>query len=133
MERALVWCPGPRQLLRPKQALTWNSTTDFEGRASQEILDLTSLEPAVRRPPLADLRCARKWGFAFAADAGDVCEYRPDNVHPVVHVEAIHHWHGQQGHAPIGSVSRSAGKPGHGRAHQEVRKRPFIARGPDLP
>src|SRR2546425_1080425 len=69
---------------------------------------------------LAALRCADKCGVVLSTHAGDVFEHGADDVHPVIDVDEIHYRHDQQGHAPIGSVPRSAGQTGHGRARQEV-------------
>src|SRR2546430_1127320 len=85
------------------------------------------------RSALTALRCASKHGVALLAEVGKAIEHSAHDVHPVVDVNEIHHWHNQQRHAWTGSVARSAGQTGHSRTHQEVRECPLIARGPEFP
>src|SRR6266566_8018304 len=100
-----------------------------EGRMSGIFIGWPTKMPGKKLP---DWRCTCKGGLVLPAHARNAIEHSADDVHPVVDVDEVHGRHNQQRYAQIGAMPGGTGKTGHGRAHQEVRECPFIARGPDL-
>jgi hypothetical protein len=111
---------------RPSHKSPWVQSSDMRARKGIQFRRERNLGTTVRpKVSLAAMRWAGEYGFVLLAHGGNVFENSVTDMHFVVDVNEIHNRQDEEGYAQVGAVARDASKTRHGRAQEEVRKRPW--------